>query len=739
MAEQKKSFFYKALRFVWRGIVAMVLIGIVATIGFAIYTSTDLPPLSDLENPQMDLSSQIYTSDGELIGNFHHDENRIFVEMHEISPYVQDALIATEDIRFYDHCGIDAKTMALLVARNLLGTKSGGSTLTMQLSRNLYDQVGRERTIVRKVKEMIVSAILEQKFTKTEIMQAYLNTAGFYGNTYGIEMGAKTLFSKPAKDLELHEAALMVGLLKGPTYYNPRTHEDRAIDRRNVVISQMEKYGFIDAEERDSVQAMGLELRYRQSTDAWGIAPYFRMEVKKWLEEWCDDNNMDPYSDGLKIYTTVDSRMQRYAEEAVHEHLATYQKTFDEQLKKQGYPWVKDPSIIDRAMEQSPRWKTLKKAGKSESRIKKTFREEVPMRVFTHQGMRDTVMTPRDSIIHYLKFLETGFVSIDPTTGHIKAWVGGIDFSKFQYDHVSQGKRQVGSTFKPFVYAAAMDNGRLPCDVVLNQQVFFDMPGGKTWAPQNSGGKVGGKITLKDGLAGSLNVVTARLMKDVGVNVVCDYAHEIGIESDLDCVPSLCLGTTDLSVLEMAGAYSTFANKGTRNEPTFIQRIEDKNGNVLYEYVPEKKEVLSPRTAYLVCTLLMGVVDSPGGTAHSLRTKYKFPNQIGGKTGTTQNNSDGWFMGITPNLVSGVWVGCSDRRVRFKSTYYGQGAKLALPIWAIYMQKVYGDASIGLPADPFQKPEGFDVDINCAPPKEESSTTDPTWPGTEDDDGPDWN
>jgi penicillin-binding protein 1A len=645
-----------------------------------------------------------------------------------MSPWVEKALLATEDIRFRDHSGIDPKTPFTILKDLVFHQRlRGGSSITQQLARNLYNQVGKDNSITRKVKEAIVAVVLESRFTKDEIIQAYLNTTSFYGNTYGIEMGSQTLFSKSTHDLELHEAALMIGLLKGPSYYNPRRNVERATNRRNTVISQMAKYDLISSAAADSVEAMDLGLKYRQGGNSRQIAPYFRDEVKREVNNILDEKvkgKYDIYTDGLKVYTTLDSRMQKYAEKAVEEHLTDLQETFETTLKGKE-PWKKTPAILKNAIRQSDRYRSAQKANMRDKEIDKMFAEKVPMRIWDWKdGLVDTTLSPNDSIIHYLKMLQVGFMSMDPHTGEIKAWVGGPNYGQFKFDHVKQAKRQVGSTFKPFVYAVGMSSRHTPCDAVLDIPVSINLGNGKVWTPSNSGGGDDGLITYYDGLAQSKNQVTAYLMKEVGPVAVCSLAHDMGITSKLDCVPSLCLGTTDLSVYEMVGAYSTFANSGTHIEPFLIRRIEDKDGNVIYDHKIEIKEAIDPETAFTMIRMMQGTADHLKGTARRLRTKYKFKNQIAGKTGTTQDNSDGWFMGMTPNLVSGVWVGCDDRRVRFRSTRYGQGANMALPIWAIYMKYIYADADIGLPAEDFTPPEGY-VEWVCKPPKPDVPFWDP--------------
>ncbi|MCB9231126.1 MAG: transglycosylase domain-containing protein [Bacteroidia bacterium] len=698
-------------------ILGMVLAGVAGVIAIVLIAANDLPDMREIDNPNNDLSTQIYTSDGKLIRSFYTEKNRLSVPLSEISEHVLNALIAAEDIRFYRHSGIDQNAFFAIAKDLAMGKKTrGGSTISMQLARNLYDKVGRERTMFRKLKEMIVAVIIERKYTKEEILASYLNTVSFFGNTYGIENGAKIYFKKPASMLNPEEAAFLVGLLKGTEYYNPKKHYDRALNRRNTILNQMEEYGFLDPVEADSLKNTEINLtKFSKDDHNVGLAAYFTEHLRLFLNDWCKENDLNLYTDGLRVYTTIDSRMQKYAEEAAEEHLSELQTIFDKHIKGRE-AWIKDTTILVRAMRQSARWNAGITAKKTSKEIRKEFDKPVAMQLFRwKQEPLDTIMTPLDSIKYYSRFLETGFVSMDPSNGQIKAWVGGIDHRFFKYDHVYQGKRQVGSTFKPFVYTAAFDNGFTPCSKELNQPVFFyDNEGELKWAPKNADGKVGGYMTLRKGLATSTNLITARVMKKIGAEIVCQYARNMGIQTTLECVPSLALGTTDLSVYELTGAYGTFVNQGVWNEPMFITRIEDKNGNVLQEFVGEKREAINENTAFLMLNMLMGVVDERGGTAGRLRFRYKFTNQMGGKTGTTQNHSDGWFMGVTPYLVSGTWVGCSDRSMRFRSLEYGQGAALALPIFGLYMQKVYADSTIALPKDPFVKPRGMKLNLDCA-------------------------
>ncbi|MEZ4772063.1 MAG: transglycosylase domain-containing protein [Bacteroidia bacterium] len=716
----KKKISYKIPRYFFLG---MVFLGTVALFGFIGYSAQDLPALTEIENPKSSLSTQVIAADGMILDNFYVTENRVNVKLNDISPYVIDALVATEDARFYEHSGVDYWSIPALLKRNLTGTTSGGSTITMQLSRNLFNAVSQERTVTRKIKEVIVSALLEKNYTKQEIIEGYLNTVNIYGNAYGVEMAAQRLFGKKSKSLSIEESAVIVGMLKGQGVFDPIRKPDTVLSRRNVVINQMVKYGFLnkDSINIDSLKNLPIVTAAQGRDHVQGTAPYFRQHVRSFLKEWCQNNPKpdgsfyNPYADGLKVYTTLDSRMQMHAEAAVREHLTKLQKTFDKHLKgREAYK--EEPAILTDLTRQSERYLKAKKAGKSESEINEEFAKPIKMRIFSWNGDIDTVLSPLDSIKYYSQFLETGVVSINPINGEIKAWVGGIDFEYFKYDHVGQGKRQVGSTFKPFVYAAAIDYGnRTPCDLELNQPVVFENTDGNgtRWVPKNSDGKIGGLMTLRTALATSTNLVTARLIKQITPTVVAKYAQRMGIQTPLDPVPSLCLGTTDLSVLELTGAYGTFVNRGRRLDPHFISRIEDNKGNILAEFQPTPVQALSEKSAFMMVELLKGVVDEPGGTASRLRYMYKFRNEMGAKTGTTQNHADGWFVGITPNLVSGVWVGCADRRVRFRTIDLGQGASMALPIWALYMQKLYEDPEIGLPQDRFLRPAGFDVNFAC--------------------------
>ena len=689
---------------------SLVLLCGMAVIAFVVYTSRDMPPMDEIENPQSHLSSQLISADGVILQNYFSSENRVNITLNEISPYVVDALIATEDRRFYNHSGIDLISIPAIALRKIRGVTSGGSTITMQLARNLFNAVGKEKTFDRKIREMIVAAIIERKFTKEEILTAYLNTVNIYGQSFGIEMAAQQLFDKSAKDLNLEESATLVAMLKGSGIFNPYRNPERVQVRRNHVINQLVKYHFIDPEtvNADSIKQLPVVVQTRGEEHLRGIAPYFREHVRQFLNSWCKDHGYSLYEDGLRVYTTLDTRLQAHAEAAVQTHLTELQAEFEDHLKGKE-PYRRDTSILTVLLRQSERYRLARKAQKSEQEIWKEFHNPVPMRIFHWEGDIDTVMKPIDSVKYYAKILETGMVSIDPRNGHVKAWVGGNNYRHFKYDHAGLGKRQVGSTFKPFVYAAAFEYaGKSPCDLELNQPVFFDpiKEGEPPWSPQNSDESYGGMITLRRGLAGSVNHITARLMKQVGPRMVARYAYQMGIQSPLEEVPSLCLGTTDLSVLELTSAYGTFANRGLWIEPRLISRIEDQNGNVLATFPGKTKQGISEYNSYLMIDLLKGVVDA--GTARRLRSRFEFTNEIAAKTGTTQEHSDGWFVGITPNLVSGVWVGCSDRRMHFNTLELGMGANTALPVWGHYMKSVYADSLLNIEPLPFKAPRGFD-------------------------------
>ncbi|WP_275315995.1 transglycosylase domain-containing protein [Tenacibaculum bernardetii] len=708
----------------------------------------DLPSFAELENPKSDLATEVISADGKTLGKYYVKANRTPIKYKDLPPILLKALIATEDERFYEHSGIDFRGLARAVSK--LGTEGGASTITQQLAKNLFNQGGTSNKLVRltqKLKEWVVAVKLERQYTKEEIATMYLNTQGFLFNATGIRSAARIYFGKEPRELDVQEAAILVAMLKNPRQYNPHRErsKEKSLGRRNTVFSQMEKNGVITEEEKDSLQKTPLRINFTPESHSDGLATYFRENLKQRLKKWAKENPKDNgeayniYKDGLKVYVTIDSRMQKYAEEASREHMSNLQSYFfEEQKRNKTAPFydLDKKEILNnmkRAKRRSVRYKRMKINGKSEKEIEKSFNTDVDMRVFSWKGDRDTVMTPYDSIRYYKHFLRSGLVSIEPQTGHIKAWVGGISNKYFKYDAVEQQKRQVGSTFKPFVYATAINQLKMsPCDKLPN--VLYTIPKEKygmpeDWTPKNASNEYGGELTLKKGLAGSVNVISAQLIDKVSPVNVARLAESAGITSKVDANPSIALGAVDLSLIEMVSAYSTFANKGLRVSPMMITRIEDKNGTVLEEFVPETKEVLSEESSYVILDLMKGV--TTGGSGIRLRLPYKYPdyitghpynftNPIAGKTGTTQNQSDGWFMGIVPNLVTGVWTGGEDRATHFAGIAKGQGAAMSLPTWALFMKKCYADESLNISQEDFEKPsEALSINVNCDEVKEE--------------------
>jgi penicillin-binding protein 1A len=705
-----------------------------------------LPDETSLENPEKNLATEIVSSDGVTIGKFY-KENRTPVPFEALPTHLVNALIATEDARFYDHSGIDGKGTLRAIA--FLGTRGGASTITQQLAKLFFtEQVSRNKLQrgLQKIKEWIIATRLERRYTKEEIITMYFNEYDFLNQAVGIESAAHIYFDKPPSELSTAESAMLVGMFKNSSLYNPIRNPIGVTNRRNVVLSQMEKYGYISEKVMDSLQALPLNIKYTPQGHDEGTATYFREYARSFMGKWIDEHpkpdgsKYNIYQDGLKVYVTIDSKMQEYAEEAVKEHMAHLQKAFDDQNKNNKTAPFRDiteketESILDHAMRNSDRWREMKKQGKDEEEIIKSFHKKTPMRVFSWKGDIDTLMTPMDSIRYHKSFLQAAMMSMTPQTGEVKAWVGGIDYKHYKYDMVKKGRRQIGSTFKPFVYATAIDQMHMsPCDTLPN--TIYTIPAGKyglqkPWTPKNAGGdSYGGMVTLKYALANSINTITARLIDRVGPRPVIDLIKKMGVDTkDIPAVPSIALGTADLSVYEMVGAYSTFANEGVYVKPILIQRIEDKNGTVLYQNVPKTKDVISNETAYVTVSLMEGVTQS--GTGARLRGTwarnspvykkaitgypYDFKNPIAGKTGTTQNNSDGWFMGMVPNLVTGVWVGGDNRSIHFRSTAYGQGATMALPIWGIYMKKCYADEDLDVSKGNFKRPDHLSIETDCS-------------------------
>ncbi|GAB4017954.1 penicillin-binding protein 1A [Spirosoma koreense] len=745
------------IRNIWRfsllGIFLLIFYVLAVSYNF-LWLFGGMPSLKALENPKSEEASEIYTEDYQLLGKYY-VENRTPVEISQVSPNVTSALLATEDARFIKHSGIDPRSLFRAVSGLLTfkdaSSSGGGSTLTQQTAKNLFDTRQEElkgvlghvpvvSLIISKTKEWILAVRLERNYTKQEVMMMYLNTVSFGNNTYGIKTAAKTYFSKEPWNLNVEEAALLVGMLKNPTLYNPRLFEDRARDRRNVVLSQMRKYKFLTEVQYQTYKSKPLKLDFSVENQNTGMAAYFRSvirdDIKRWINQYNKENDteLDLYTSGLKIYTTIDSRMQTYAEEAVMANMRDQQKKFYEHWRGRN-PWVhKDartkkyveiPGFIETVARRTTRYKQLKAAfGTDEKAIWQEMRKPIKMKVFVYGGHRnekDTTLSPLDSIKYYKRLLNTGFMSMDPRSGHVKAWVGGINFKHMKFDHVRQSRRQPGSTFKPFVYLTAMDQGFVtPCTQLIDQPTVFahgeDHNGGPAWKPQNSNGKYSYRsLSLREALGQSINTVSAQLIKKTRAAAVIKYAHEMGIESkDLPDNPTLCLGTGDVSVYEMVAAYCAFANGGLRVRPMVLWKITDKNGNVLKVFHPDAKPVISPNRAYEMLHLMRGAVEEPNGTAQRLRTQYKLlegGNEIAAKTGTTSNYSDAWFMGMTQHLVSGLWVGGDDRPIHFRTIELGQGGRQAMPAWALYMQKVYKDP--GLTAyrpEPFRKPNNFQID-----------------------------
>ena len=703
------------------GLLTFVLL--ISSVGFGLFG--ELPSFRDLENPKSNLATEVISADGNILGTYF-IQNRSNAKYKDLSPNLVNALIATEDVRFYKHSGVDLKGTFAIIFYSAIGKKRGSSTITQQLAKNLFPR--KKQNIfnigIIKLKEWLTAIKIERNYTKEEIITMYFNTVDFGSNSYGIKAAAKTYFSKTPDKLSIDESALLVGILKGTTVFSPIKNPERAIKRRNVVLEQMKKYGFISEAQLTENNSKELNLQFQSPDHNQGSATYFREYVRQEVTAWCKENKKtdgetyDIYRDGLKIYTTIDSRMQAYAEAAVKEHLTYLQAEFYKHWKGKT-PWGENTDIILTSMRRSDRYQQLKEDGIAESEIKKIFDTPIKMTLFSWAGDIDTTLSPIDSIKYYKWYLRSSFMSMDPHNGAIKAWVGGPNYEYFKYDQVKMGKRQVGSTFKPFVYTVAMDNGWSPCYEAPNLPIVFE--DFDNWSPKNSDGKQGGMMTLRNGLANSVNLITAFMMKQVGPQAVVNVAKKMGITSDIPAYPSICLGTADVSLYEMVGAYSTYANKGVWTEPVYISRIEDKNGNVLYEKIPRKVDALSEQTAYLMLYMLRGVIDK--GTGLRLRgPRYRFTNPIAGKTGTTQENSDGWFIGITPDLVSGVWTGAEDRSVHFRSTNLGEGANTALPIWALYMKKVYADPSLKISKGDFIAPAGgLDVEIDCDKFKKQSS------------------
>lgn len=710
---------------------------LVSLISFELFF--DLPSVEELQNPKSNQATVIYSSDLKTLGKYY-SENRVNVKYYQLDKDLVEALIATEDVRFRDHSGVDARALGRAIFGAVRGSSSsgGGSTLSQQLAKMMFprQKLNKFSMVIRKMKEWVIAARLEKNYTKDEILTLYLNKFDFLNQAVGIKSAAQIYFNRSQDSLEIQQAAMLIGMAKNPSLFNPIRKEEATLQRRNVVLMQMVVNGTLTREKYDSLKQLPLGIVYRPEDHNDGPAPYFREYLREhFLKEWCT-NHINPetnkpyniYKDGLRIYTTLDSRMQQYAEEAVYEHMNDLQKAFTKECKtKKNAPFAWNvnkeqiQNIMMSSMKRSDRYRSLKDSGLTKEEIYANFQKPVKMTVYSLRGDIDTVMTPWDSIRYYKGFLHTGFMAIEPSTGYVKAWVGGVNHKHFKFDHVKVGRRQVGSTFKPFVYAMAIDNGLSPCYQVPNVRTCITTADGKEWCPDNSDGDKGtGKmITLRKALAGSVNYVTAWVMKQYGPEAVINLVRRLGITSPIDPVPSIALGTPDISVFEMVAANAAFVNKGTYIQPTFITRIEDKNGKVLEEFFPTSDEVMSEEKAYVMIQLMRGVVDY--GTGARLRGKYKLFNEIAGKTGTTQNNADGWFMGLTPELVAGCWTGGEERSVHFNSTNEGQGANMALPIWGKFFQKVYADPKLKVSKGSFPKPANMgDIELDCSKYDQES-------------------
>lgn len=728
----KKKFFNYILKF-WLIWTLLLGIGVIFFYGIVAEWFGSMPTFEDLENPKSNLASEVYSSDREILGTYF-IENRSNISYQEISPNLINALIAIEDIRFEKHSGIDEKALLRVFYGVITGNhKGGGSTLTQQLAKNLFPRgrLTKPQLVLRKFQEWITALKLERYYSKEEIIAMYLNTVAYGHNTYGIKSASASFFDCSPDSLNIQQAALMAGVVNAPTRYSPISNPENSLRRRNLVLSQMKKYGYITNNDYDSISELPLGVsKYSMKDHNQGLATYAREYLRGQLKKWCkthfkpDGSSYNLYKDGLKIYTTIDSRMQRYAEEAVREHLALdLQPAFYSHWKGHEYaPFDFEEAeaegavdkIMLQAIKRSERYRVLRNAGTPMDSILLSFETPAEMRIFSWNGSIDTIMTPLDSIHYYKYILQAGLLSMETHTGYVRAMVGGIDYQYFKFDHVVQGKRQVGSTFKPFLYTLAMQEGEYsPCYRVSNISYSVELSDGTYWAPRNSGNeRIGEEVTLKWALANSNNWISAYLIGRFSPQSVIQMARKMGVKSDIPSVPSIALGTPDLSLYEMVGAMNTFVNKGVYVTPTFITKIEDKNGNLLERFVPEKTEAMNEVTAYKMLKLMEGVVES--GTGVRLAWKYGLKNPIAGKTGTTQNQSDGWFMGITPDITTGIWVGAEDRSAHFRTIGLGQGANMALPIWALYMKKVYADPSLGISQGDFDKPLGdVMVEFDC--------------------------
>ncbi|MBL6644251.1 MAG: penicillin-binding protein 1A [Flavobacteriaceae bacterium] len=727
----------------WGGVLGAIAVFSAAALGYL----GPMPDLQQLENPKTNLATQVFSADGEVLGKYYYNDNRTPITFDELPQNIVDALIATEDERFYSHSGIDWR--GTLRAVFYLGKKGGASTISQQLARQLFVGVrsrNLQEALFQKIKEWVLAIQLEQRYTKKEIIAMYLNIYDFGYTADGVRSAAKIFFNKNPKDLLLEESAMLVGMLKNSSYYNPIRRPEIVVNRRNVVLQQMVRNGLITTAQKDSLEQLPLTIDYTPESHREGLATYFRAYLQEYLQDWTrnnpkpDGSTYNIYRDGLRIYTTIDARMQALGEAAVKAHMKNLQKEFFLQNRRRVNPTApfldlregQIDTLLERTARRSERWRQKKAAGLDDAAILKDFKTPTSMQVFSWKGEIDTIMTPLDSIRYYKHFLRASMMSMEPQTGHVKAWVGGYDYKHFQYDQVKQGRRQIGSTFKPFLYATAIDQLKLsPCDSLPDALYCVEARrhgNDEAWCPKNSGDKYGQVRTLKNALANSVNTISARLMDKVGPRPVINLVRKMGMTAEIPAVPSIALGTADISLFEMVGAYGTFANQGIYVKPSVVTRIEDKNGMVLFELVPETVDVISEEAAYVTLNLMQGVTEAGSGARlrHAGLEKtnyiyekivtgypYIFENPIAGKTGTTQNQSDGWFMGMVPNLVTGVWVGGEDRSIHFKEIGFGQGATMALPIWGVYMRSLYENPDLAVSQEDFVAPELVTIPLDC--------------------------
>jgi penicillin-binding protein 1A len=742
LLKTERTWFRKVIKYTW-------IVFFVFLVGMPLYVLTvsidlfglygGMPDIKEIENPENDLSSHLISADGEILGSYYrYNSNRSQVMFDELSDDLVHTLLYSEDHRFYNHSGLDFESF-LRVGFGLVtfNPQGGGSTITQQLAKNLFTRNpdrsldgklaklgGYVRRFIEKTKEWIISVDLERNFTKEEIMVMYLNTVQFNNAASGIKVAAQTYFGTTPDSLNIPQSAVLVGMLQNPSMYNPHKWPERALGKRNTVLNKLyeHKYKITSLEQLDSMKALPLGLDFKVRDHNEGLATYFRSVIGTQLLYYLRSKGIDLYNSGLRIYTTIDTRLQKHAEEAMSEHMAALQKEFDAQWKARGRnPWSDENGneyknfLRARIKKTDPYKELVAKYGEKSDSVHIILAEKRPMTVFDWRGDRDTTMSYMDSLNYYMRFLQSGMMSMDPNTGEIKAWVGGINYKYFKFDHVRQSKRQPGSTFKPFVYGLAMESGYSPCYEMSDISPVFKVPGG-TWSPPNSDGKLGSgeKMNLRQAMGRSINTITAQVMQRLGPENVVEFAHRLGVESKLDAVPSLCLGVSDVSLFELVGAYSTYANNGIYTKPFFITRIEDKNGNVMETFIPETRQAVNEQTAYKMIYMLRGGVEEAQGTSGGLPRELKEDNEIGGKTGTTNDASDGWYMGLTHNLVTGVWVGGDERAIRFPSWNFGQGIKTARPIWAKYMTKVYADQKSGIIKGQFKRPiSGVDMNLEC--------------------------